>query len=161
MSRILILVLILLGAAPGAPAQTVDEYRQHIQSFEGCSTTPYCLWGVWHVGVGHRLLAGERFTRLSKGQIDRQFKRDLDKAKTIAWQLVPSFATHPVQIRIMIVALSYNLGYDGIRDFYDLRYALNRHDYRAAGRALSKSLWARQLPNRAADYVAILNAAAL
>ncbi len=56
----------------------------------------------------------------------------------------------------MLVAFCFNVGSTGLREFHTFRAALERYDYDEAARQLRKSLWSKQLPDRADEYVAIL-----
>ncbi len=151
MSRFLILCLLLLTTAR---AQSYAEIRTHILSEEGYSAKPYLLRGQWHIGLGHRLARPSG--PLTHRQTEALFAKDLKVACDAAYSDIKTFSRQPKQVRIMLCALSYNLGPSGFHDFYLFRAAIDRFDYRAAARELRISLWSSQLPSRAIRYQDIL-----
>lgn len=135
--------------------QTYEEFRQHILKEEGSSSTPYRLHGKWHIGMGHRL--HNKVPRyLTQAQIEDLFRIDLEKAYNVALAEIPNYYQHPKAVRLIIVALIYNLGESGFHNFFKFKVAIKNCNYKLAARELSNSLWAKQLPNRAYYYTLML-----
>lgn len=152
----LLIIICFLCAALSARGQTYNELRVHLLAEEGYSATPYLLRGVYHIGLGHRIV-GNVPRKLTSRQIERLFAADLKIACDTAYQSTRQFSSHPKQVRIILISLSYNVGSQGYRDFVRFRAAIDRFDYKAAARELDDSLWSTQVPNRAARYINILN----
>lgn len=142
-------------------AQTPREFRDFLVQHEGISHVRYRdSRGIPHIGIGHRIYPHENLgPRISRAQIDALFSRDLNAARHAALTHISSFATHPKEIRLLIVGLAFNVGPTGLSRFTQFIAALNHHDYLKAAQELENSRWARQVPGRARDYLAILEAA--
>lgn len=154
MLRFLIALCLLAAALPGR-AQSYTELRVHIVVEEGYSLKPYVLRGVYHVGIGHRVYGVPR--TLTKREVEHLFAADLKKAGDTVYVSTLRFSRHPKVVRVMLVSLAFNVGTAGYLDFTRFRAAIDARDYRTAARELQASNWARQLPNRAARYIAALN----
>lgn len=143
-------------------AQTQAQYDEHIQRFEGYRAQPYVLNNRAHVGYGHLIMGDPaRYRNLSHDQLLRIYQIDFSQAYLAALTEVPSFYSHPTEVRVLIVGLSFNLGRRGLRDFTRFRAALARRDYLSAARELCNSRWARQVGrNRSQSYIQTLTSAA-
>lgn len=154
------LIFILLAGV--LSAQTQSQYDEHIQRFEGYRAEPYVLHNRAHVGWGH-LIVGDpaRYKHLSRAEHLSLYQNDFRAAYRAAIVEVPSFYSHPIEVRILIVALAFNTGQRGLHDFHRFRAALARHDYLSAARELRDSRWARQVGrNRSDSYIQTLTSAA-
>ncbi len=154
MVRQSLISLFLLVAARG---QTVSEMRDHIVRYEGYSHRAYHDKGHLAIGIGHRLLRGERATEWTDAQIRRAFDRDLAIARIGASRAVSNLSTQPEIVRILVISLGYNVGNAGLREFRLFDRAIEQRDYDEAARQLHMSLWSRQLPARSDDYCSILH----
>lgn len=143
-------------------AQTQSQYDDHIQRFEGYRSEPYSLHGRSHVGWGHLIVGNPaRYRHLSRAEHLSIYRDDFNTAYRAAQIEIPNFYSHPVEVRILIVALAFNTGQRGLRDFRGFRSALSRRDYLAAARELRDSKWARQVGrNRSQSYIQTLTLAA-
>ncbi len=157
MSRILYILCLVLGLAGPCAAQSYGELRAHILSEEGYRSRQYMVRGVPHIGIGHRVY--HPTSPLTRYQIEALFSQDLKVACDAAYVDTAHFSSHPKQVRIMLCALAFSVGPTGYHAFTRFRAAIDAYDYRAAARELRASLWAHQLPDRAARYDAILLAA--
>jgi lysozyme len=139
-------------------AQTIVEFRYHIEKYEGKSSVPYKdIKGYWTIGIGHKIHNDEIIPMyLTESQITDLFLKDLQWARKYAKRYVSNYDSHSKEIRIMLVALVFALGPTGFYNFNEFRAALEKPDYPEAAIELSDSVWARTLPNRAQDYILIL-----
>ena len=154
--------LLLLLLAGSLCAQTQAQYDEHIQRFEGYRSQPYVLNNRAHVGWGH-LIVGDpaRYRNLSRADHLTIYRSDFNTAYRAAIAEIPSFYSHPTEVRVLIVGLAFNLGQRGLRDFVRFRVALARHDYLSAARELRDSKWSRQVGrNRSQSYIQTLTSAA-
>ena len=142
-------------------AQTQSQYDGHIQRFEGYRPEPYIIGGKAHVGYGH-LIVGDRarYRHLSRAEHLSIYHSDFNTAYRAAITEVPNFYSHPTEVRILIVALAFNTGQRGLREFREFRAALSRRDYLRAAHELRDSKWARQVGNRSQTYIQVLTSAA-
>lgn len=158
MVRLFLFLLLVCGLS----AQTQSQYDSHIQRFEGYRSEVYILHGRAHVGYGH-LIRGNpsRYRHLSRADHLSIYREDFRAAYRAALVEVPGFYSHPIEVRILIVALTYNVGQRGLRDFRGFRTALAKHDYLSAARELRDSKWVRQVGiNRSQSYIQTLTSAA-
>lgn len=152
------LILCLVLSAVAAHAQSYAELRAHIVSEEGYRSRQYLVRGRPHIGIGH--LVTKPTGPLTHYQIEALFASDLRVACLVAYENTAHFSRHPKSVRILLVSLAFTVGPSGFRDFRRFRSAIDAYDYRGAARELRMSLWAQQLPERAARYDAILLSAA-
>lgn len=153
------LLFILLAGV--LSAQTQSQYDEHIQRFEGYRSEVYVVGGKAHVGWGH-LIVGDpaRYRHLSRSDHLSIYRADFNTAYRAAISEVPNFYAHPTEVRILIVALAFNTGQRGLREFQEFRTALSRCDYLRAAHELRDSKWARQVGNRSQAYIQVLTSAA-
>lgn len=154
--------LLLFLIAGSLCAQTQSQYNEHIWRFEGYRAEPYVVGGKTHVGWGHLIVGNpSRYRHLSRAEHLSIYRNDFNTAYRAALVEVPSFYSHPTDVRILIVALAFNTGRRGLRDFHGFRSALARHDYLSAAHELRDSRWARQVgKNRVFFYTQTLTSAA-
>ena len=151
----MIRLVIFFALLSAAHAQTTAELRAHLIEWEGYSTAAYFdSLGHPTIGIGHRIQRRAKW--LTPSQIETLFARDVEIARRGAERELIGFSTHPKGVRVIIISLVFAVGQSGFHEFYHLRRALNAHDYRAAAQALRKSLFARQIPDRAYAYAATL-----
>ena len=136
-------------------AQTASDYKEFISSSEGKRNVPYhCSAGVLTVGIGHTKDVANRY--YSNAEIDLLFQKDLQIALKDAKRLFPSFDSQPVKVKLMLASLSFNLGSNRLSKFVKFRSAIESKNYAKAAEELRNSLWFRQVGNRGAKYVKIL-----
>lgn len=152
--RLALLLLILTGAT--VRAQSLQEVRTYIVQEEGVRLTAYRDRGAYAIGVGHSTRAP--LPSITQAEAERLLTVDVERAYLAALRLTPRFESQPQTVRLLIISLAFELGDTGYARFIAFRRAIDRHDYRAAACHLHHSLWARQVPGRAARCVAALNA---
>ncbi len=131
-----------------------ESVKAHIVRHEGYSHHAYDDWGHLAIGVGHRFGRKEpRASYWTNIQIDRAFAQDLGIATRAAQSSLVHYADLPPAIQTIAIALCLNLGTTGFRRMVNFRRALNLQAYDWAADELHKSIWSKQLPNRAAEYV--------
>jgi GH24 family phage-related lysozyme (muramidase) len=128
--------------------------------------------GKLHIGVGFNLdrpgaqqaieAVGGNYEALCAGsdtlsteQMETLFAKDLDAAIQGAEQSVV-LSDHPEEVQSAIVDMVYNLGPTGFEYFVKMRTCLEAKDYCGAAAEMANSLWATQVPNRAADDIALV-----
>lgn len=108
----------------------------------------------------NQLLAGT--VSLTNAQIDTLFNADLDTAMADAAQRVPSFWNLPDDAQLGVVDMVFNLGGPRFSGFVNLIAALSNTppDFLTAAAQMGDSRWAKQVPNRAADDIALVRGCA-
>jgi len=153
----MIKIFIALIFVTSVVAQTTTELKNHITRYEGYSLHSYYdKFGNLSIGIGHKINKNEKLFYITPFYINILFENDLNIAIKAANNELIDFNLHPEIIKIIIIALIFNIGQNGFHQFYEFRMAINKHDYNMAANALSKSLWAKELRDRAIDYEKIL-----
>lgn len=138
-------------------AQSYEDYKSFLIKEEGNYNAVYFdKMGNKTIGIGHKVLPGEKLVYISDDEIDTLFQKDFNSALESAKKLVPNFDKHNPKVKIAIVSMVYNLGHGGFFKFKNFRAALARMDYNAAAGEISNSLWAKQLPKRSERIINIL-----
>lgn len=150
-------ILSFLCVCCSLSAQTKQEYQEYIQLEEGKRNYVYRdIFGNKTIGIGHKLKNGENFHYIDDNVVNSLFAVDFEIAKSDAQKLISNFNEHPKEIKITIVSMTYNLGYNRFFGFKKFRAAIEMKDYNAAAFEILNSKWAKQLPQRAHRTVKIL-----
>lgn len=129
------------------------------------------------IGIGFNMLRGDARERIEKLEIDYDkllakeisltdnhiytlFEPDFDTAVNDAVALVPDFWNQPEDVQLAMVDMLYNLGGPRFSQFKLLIAALKAKNYLEAAAQMLNSKWARQVPNRAADDIALVRGCA-
>jgi lysozyme len=155
-----------------------EQTRKHIEGHEGRRHAVYLdTVGVMTVGVGMNLeetsarqriealkvnyedLCAQR-AELTDEHINLLLEEDISNAIITVSRVVPSFWDHPDEVQMALVDMTFNMGSPRVAKFVNMIAALNRKDYLAAADAMADSLWAKQVPNRAAADIALVRSAA-
>ncbi len=149
------LLLLLLLASPLARAQliTYDQGVAYLTRWEGYRLRPYRDGNAWAVGVGHNLTArGEAVKPLyTAAEVRVLFTRDFAVARETCEQSIVGFATLPLEVQQVCLAVAFGTGRTGFARFKGFRLAVGRHAWNAAATELSVSKWARQVSRERAD----------
>ena len=156
------LIILLLPALAFAQKLTITSepsfsYRNYLIQEEGYQRCVYeDTNGNKTIGIGHKLKSNEHFILLADKQVNQLFDADLEIALASAKQLVPSFDKQPVEVKLVIVSMVFNLGHNGFYKFKNFREALAKRNYIEAQNEIRNSKWAKQLPNRAERAISLL-----
>ncbi len=145
-----------------------DDALEYIKKNEGYRDKPYKdSLGIKTVGYGFNLqdkanqqLAnrlGITFDKpLQPESAEKLFKHSVVAAEDAIRNLDPDFDTRPDGVRKALLDMSYNLGAGRLSEFEDMFLALKTGNYREAGYAITKSLYAAQVPVRARNNAKLL-----
>lgn len=100
------------------------------------------------------VLSGQQ--KLTDEQIKAIFKSTLAIAYADAKKFMPNFDYLPKNLKLVILDLSFNMGYTRLSKFIKFKEALLVKDYNAAARELMNSKWATQVGNRVNSVVSLL-----
>ena len=87
--------------------------------------------------------------RLNKEQIDTLFENDLKTAIQGAKKFYPGFDSLDPMRQIVLVDMSFNMGYEKLKEFKKLQAAMEAKDYKTAAQEMGNSHWAKQVGVRA------------
>jgi GH24 family phage-related lysozyme (muramidase) len=95
---------------------------------------------------------------LNDDQVDKLFEDDLNTAVADAKTCVSNFSLHPEDVQTAIVDMVFNLGVTRFSKFTATIAALEADppDYCKAAVEMRDSAWAKQVPNRANDDIALV-----
>lgn len=165
----------LAMSTPLLSKSTYGSLYQQIASHEGVRSKPYVdSAGIPTVGIGFNLADpsnqailkryGITQGQLKKGLTDMQirqlFDETLKRAKSDAMKYLPNLSQHPAQVQNAIIDMSFNLGYNRLSQFKNLRQSLMTKDYATASKHMLDSKWAKQVGRRATYLAGLVNASA-
>lgn len=126
---------------------------KQLKADEGLRLTPYQdTLGNWTIGYGHLLENQHQdMTRIkwTLEQAEQVLSNDVDTAIQNAKTFFPDFMRLPLNARLVLINMAFNLGLPKLRQFKRFKLALLNRDYVTAAAEMLQSLWAKQVPNRA------------
>ena len=96
-------------------------------------------------------------TSLTDKQIYKLFRKDVKTAISNAINFLPNFDEQPNKVKIVLVDMSFNLGYNRLMQFVKFRQALIDKDYKKASIEMKDSKWYYQVGNRSKELVGMMN----
>lgn len=139
-----------------------DAMRAELRRDEGTGPMakgryfPYrCPAGKLTIGCGRNLDDAGISAATETQMLDEDIDACLADLQTFPWFLT----LDPVRVRA-VVNLRFNLGAGTFRTFRLFVEAMSRKDYAAAGTELRRSNWARQVKDRAARVIAMIETGA-
>lgn len=138
--------------------QFFADMRRELEGDEGRRASAYKdSLGFLTIGIG-RLIDTRKGGKLSDDEIDYLLANDIRAkwaqldARVPAWQTVKN---DPVRMRALL-NMAFQLGIDGLLGFHNSLALISNKEWAAAGRALRKSAWFQQTPNRAARVIRMI-----
>jgi len=156
---------------------TYDEIKSLIQQHEGIHSTAYKdSKGIWTVGIGFNLERPDaraifkqlnldydkvfkQQVSLTPEQIVALFTVSLKIATQDAKKFMPGFDTLPKNVKMVLVDLSFNLGYSRLSKFVKTKQFIEQGNFKEAAQELLRSKWATQVGNRAKNLCQLLSSA--
>ena len=137
-----------------------SELKEQIQEHEGFVDTVYKdSLGFARIGFGHLVREDDPYKEgetYSKEQLQEQFDKDFDEAKTNAFSLIGDLSLHH-HAKCVIIEMVFQLGIGGVSKFKAMWKALEQNDYNTASLEMLDSRWAKQTSKRAEKLSAIMN----
>ena len=127
---------------------------EFIMEVEGLELKPYQLNGITHIGYGRNL----DDVGISESEARFLLINDIQKAILNLTDFfgLSFFSNLPGQVRIVLVSMVYNLGFDGFLKFKKFIEAIKNGNYEKAIFELKNSKRAKQLPNRTQKEIELL-----
>ena len=133
------------------------QLRAMLRKHEGVRHLPYCdTVGKITIGVGRNLTD----RGLAQDEITLLFENDIKLSTDILDSLFTNWHGFPISARHALISMAFNLGGPRLTKFKKMRAALEKHDFLAAAEEAHASLWAQQVPARAADVIKMFREAA-
>ena len=118
---------------------------------EGFSAYTYLdTRGITTIGYGTNLSRG-----ITEAEAEGLLRTRLNDKRISLRSLWKPFADQPVSVRAALLDMAYQLGTDGVLEFHDMLYALERKDYEGAAEAAEASNWDLQTPRRVERIVEV------
>ena len=133
----------------------IEQLRKELSVDEGCVMEIYKdHLGLNTCGVGHLIKEGdpeydmEVGDPVSEERVAELFEKDIAWTITDCKKLLPDYDNYPLQIRLIVANMCYNLGKPRLSGFKRLLSAIEDRNWQAAAAEMEDSRWSKQLPNR-------------
>lgn len=159
--------------------QVVKMIRNRIIKSEGFVPAPYKdTKGIWTIGIGFNIqtrndvdqklkaagidertrksIITKRQGRITKQQAEKLLDMTISEAYEDAKRIVPSFTKQPLEIQGVLVDMTFNIGPTGLKKFSKFINYVDTNQYAKAADEMKKSLWYRQVGDRAKDLESIV-----
>lgn len=111
--------------------------------------------GYKTAGIGHLLTKADREyslpvgTKIAHERVLQWFETDVDRALQGVISLFPELNSYPMDVRLVLTNMIFQLGYTGLSRFKKTRKFIEARQWAAAADEMMDSRWAEQTPNRA------------
>lgn len=124
--------------------QFKSKLTAQLKKHEGCRLKPYTdTTGNLTVGYGHNLNQV-----ISQAQADKLLKGDMAVAIDELSQRVPFWHGLPLNARLVLVDMQFNMGWPAFSKFKRFWLALEQREFRLAAKEMRDSLWFKQVGTR-------------
>lgn len=141
------LAMALATPLQGSGIDPQELYKQ-IEQHEGYRDTVYVIYGKPHIGIGFNLEEPHnkqflksinidindvlRGKKLTDNQIKMMYNFSLKHAYKDVVKLLPNFKQQPKEVKKILIDMSFNMGYNGLRNFKGMIKAIENGDYQKA-----------------------------
>lgn len=133
---------------------TPTNIKDQLKRDEGLRLEPYQdTRGIWTVGYGHNLQAHEQLYgkhSITLEQAEALLDQDIKRAEDGLDQYISDWRTHDTVRQGSLLNLTFQLGIEGLLKFKKFLFLFVRGSYLFASQDLLKTLYAKQVPKRAA-----------
>ena len=144
-----------------------SELKELLERHEGRKRFPYhCTAGKLTVGVGHNIDAKglpnyiqdylDRNGFIKDEMIDELLEQDVQDAINDCEKLYPFFLTFSDVRQYALIDFLFNVGLGTARQFKNTNKAINAEKWEEAAEGFEKSLWYKQVKNRAVEIVKMI-----
>lgn len=152
-----------------------DELEAFIAPFEGgfIAKAYKDSKGIWTVGCGFNLERPDADTllksigatkkglisgkeTLNQEQMSKLFRVNLKTAIADAQRWIPNLNSHPKEVQLICVDMSFNMGGPTLSKFVNTGKAIINKEYTKAASLMEKSAWYRQVGNRSKHHVEVM-----
>lgn len=137
--------LLLLLVVSMSFALDMEAMVEHLKFEEGFRAHPYkCSRGYLTIGYGHRCAANTK--PVTREQAEAILRADINIAIKNVHKLVGT--DQPDTVEFVLVSMTFQLGYAGVRDFKNMLRNIRGGNYVAASGNMIRSDWKKQTPER-------------
>ena len=146
--------ILLLLLAIQVQAFEMSDMVKLLKREEGFSSIPYKdTRGYWTIGYGHR--CSPNTAPMTKTDATDILMRDIRHAEEAVYGIIGEH--HPDEVVLVVTAMIFQMGEDGVRDFKRMIHHIRAHNYEAAAVCMLHSDWAKQTPARCRRMAAIMD----
>lgn len=124
--------------------------------FEGFSETPYLLQGEWHIGFGRLIDSPEYMPSVTLQEAYLMLQDDMQVVELELNQRLPYFKTLPIEMRLVLLDMGYNMGVPRLMGFERMLSAARVSDWNKVAVEMIDSLYFNQVHNRASSNVMLV-----
>ncbi len=137
-----------------AKKKLIEKLKKEIIAHEGCVNKVYLdHLGNKTAGVGHLLVDDETDWevghKVSEKQVDEWLEADLKTCIEGADKIFEDGGLENEEVALIVYNMTFNLGVAGFGNFKQTIRNIKHKKYFKASHQMLKSLWAKQVPNRA------------
>ncbi len=155
-----ILLFLSMSLSSIVEASGLSYTEELIMSHEGSVLEVYeDHLGNLTVGVGHLITNSDNLSlgdSIDSERMHALFREDVVEARRVAKQLVHGFEGLHWKARVVLINMSFQLGYNRLKKFKKTIVLLEDKDYAKASVEMLDSVWAKQTPNRAKELSMLL-----
>ena len=123
-----------------------ENFIKKIKHEEGCELLPYrCSENYLTIGYGKNI----QLNGIRQAEADFMLENDIETVFVDLDRNIPMWKFEPMNIKIVLCDMCYNLGIKKLLGFKLLLEAIDEADYQTASEEILDSKYARQVPNRA------------
>lgn len=127
--------------------------REMLTKYEGIRLKPYKdTRGFMTIGIGRNLDA----VGISQAEALLMLSSDIDRVIKQAMNAFPWFNSICVARQDVILAMIFQLGMGGVREFKQMLFAIQCGNFNLAADEMLASDWAKQTPDRTSDMAKIM-----
>jgi lysozyme len=129
----------------------IDRLIPQLKKSEGVRKFAYqCVSNKWTIGVG-RNIDKDGGIGLSDDEIDYLLTNDINRVTKEAKEVFNDFDKLPEDVQIVIVDMIFNMGKTRFLNFKNTIDLIKQKKYTEASDEMLKSIWAKQVGNRAIE----------
>jgi lysozyme len=143
------------------------ELKEMLERHEGRKRFPYhCTADKYTIGIGHNIDAKglpdhinaylDRNGFIKDDMIDELLEQDVQDAIDDCRRLYPFFLTFSDVRQYALIDFLFNVGYTTAATFKNTNRAINEERWEDAADNFEKSLWYKQVKNRAVEIVGMI-----
>ena len=151
-NRVLIFIGLVLSIVAYKKSPEIYEAIQygseieHIIAEEGWKTKRYKdTKGIWTIGVGHRMLVGEKH-EITDHEVVLLLHKDYSRMRSNVEKRYPWARG---DVKLLLVNMSFQMGETGLSRFKNMLVYLEKEDYNRAAAEAKNSKWGRKYEARA------------
>lgn len=129
---------------------------QRAKRFEGFSSTPYLLYGQWHIGFGHSIDDPVYYPSITREVAEELLRSDMSVVEEELVQSLSFYQYLPLEARMVLLDMGYNMGVPRLLGFTYMLEAARTGDWQQMAHEMIDSLYYDQVSQRASNNVMLV-----